>query len=242
MWRLTGDRRINGRLTIEIGQLRPCKISLKEALESQEFTDTDAALAIPVGLDVDGSLLWLTFTNCPHVMVGGQTGSGKSQFTENILSPSLLMRHSAESLKLLLIDPKMIQFTVYNGLPHLLRPVIVDADESKKAFTWLLGEMDERFDMLSKSRNQTIDIYNAKSTDKMPYIVVVIDEVADLMMVDSDWMSRFCINSPKRKGCRNTFVYRHKSTNDEEVHLETLRANLFLGLRLQLPVILTVKI
>lgn len=174
---------INSRVYVELAKEKPEIVYLREALESQEFQDTKDPLSFPIGKNVQGEFIVRTFRNAPHILSAGQTASGKSNFTENVLIPSLLYRHTPDELQLVLIDPKYVQFMQYNGIPHLVRPVITDPDEAKEVFEWLIAEKDRRFETLAENRCKSISEYKGH----MPYIVLVIDEFADLMMIDGEY-------------------------------------------------------
>jgi S-DNA-T family DNA segregation ATPase FtsK/SpoIIIE len=165
-------------------------VSLREALESVEFRNADEPLSFPVGKNVKGEFIVRSFRKAPHILTAGQTGSGKSNFSENVLIPSLLYKHTPDELQLLLIDPKYVQFMQYNGIPHLIRPVITDPDDAKNAFEWLIAEKDRRFATLAQNRCKSITEYKGA----MPYIVLIIDEFADLMMIDDAYYEKALTN------------------------------------------------
>ena len=118
----------------------------------------------------------------PHLLIAGTTGSGKSVCINTIIL-SLLYRHSPDRCKFILIDPKMLELSTYEGIPHLLTPVITDAKKATSALAWTVKEMNSRYKLMSKVGVRNIDGYNAKHKLKMPYIVVVVDEMSDLMLV-----------------------------------------------------------
>lgn len=160
-------------------------------MESQEFQSTKEPLSIPVGKNVKGEYIVRSFRTAPHILSAGQTGSGKSNFTENVIIPSLLYKHTPDDLQLVLIDPKYVQFMQYNGIPHLVRPVITDPNKAREIFEWLISEKDNRFRLLAETRTRNIEEYNLKA--KMPYIVLIIDEFADLMMIDGDYYEKVIV-------------------------------------------------
>jgi S-DNA-T family DNA segregation ATPase FtsK/SpoIIIE len=182
---------INSRVYVELAKEKPEIVYLREALESQEFQDTKDPLSIPVGKNVKGEYIVRSFRTAPHILSAGQTGSGKSNFTENVIIPSLLYKHTPDDLQLVLIDPKYVQFMQYNGIPHLVRPVITDPNEAREIFEWLISEKDNRFRLLAETRTRNIEEYNLKA--KMPYIVLIIDEFADLMMIDGDYYEKVIV-------------------------------------------------
>jgi S-DNA-T family DNA segregation ATPase FtsK/SpoIIIE len=198
---------------------------LQEALDSEEFKNAKGSLLFPVGKDESGKFVIADLHKLPHIMAGGQTGSGKSNFTEGTLILSLLHRYSADDVKLLLIDPKVVQFTQYNGIPHLLRPVITTPDDSKEAMDWLLNEMEERFNRLVDSETKNIDEYNSSSKGHMPFIVLIIDEVADLMMVDGEYYQKSFIKLLQKSAAVGIHIYIGTSRPSEDVLPSLLRAN-----------------
>lgn len=144
-------------------------VPLKSILKSDAFTKTDQPLTFALGATDDGTFATVGLKMVGAVLAAGQTGSGKSTFTETTLLLSLLYKYTPDELKIVLIDPKVVQFPQYQGVPHLLRPVITEPDAAREVFDWLLSEVKRR---------------NESSEDNHPYIVIVIDEVSDLMAVD----------------------------------------------------------
>ena len=199
--------------------------SLREALESEEYKQAEGSLLFPVGKDESGKFIIADLHKLPHIMAGGQTGSGKSNFTEGTLITSLLYGNSSDDLKLILIDPKMVQFTQYNGIPHLLRPVITSPEDSKEAMDWLLNEMEDRFTTLVDSNARNIEDYNSSEKGHMPYIVLIIDEVADLMMIDGDYYQKSFIKLLQKSAGVGIHIYIGTSRPSEEVLPGLLRAN-----------------
>jgi DNA segregation ATPase FtsK/SpoIIIE-like protein len=198
---------------------------LQEALDSEEFKNAKGSLLFPVGKDESGKFVIADLHKLPHIMAGGQTGSGKSNFTEGTLILSLLHRYSADDVKLLLIDPKVVQFTQYNGIPHLFRPVITTPEDSKETMDWLLNEMEERFNRLVDSETKNIDEYNSSSKGHMPFIVLIIDEVADLMMVDGEYYQKSFIKLLQKSAAVGIHIYIGTSRPSEDVLPSLLRAN-----------------
>jgi S-DNA-T family DNA segregation ATPase FtsK/SpoIIIE len=166
---------------IEVPNQSVATVGLREMLEAKQFKDAQSTLPFVLGKDVAG-LPWVTgLSKMPHLLVAGSTGSGKSVCL-NIMLMSLLYGYGPDDLKLILVDPKRVEFTVFNGIPHLLAPVITKVDATTNALKWTLREMDRRFDVLSKMGVRDIASYNQRSQEKMPYLVFVIDELADLMV------------------------------------------------------------
>jgi DNA segregation ATPase FtsK/SpoIIIE, S-DNA-T family len=198
---------------------------LQDALNSNEFKNAKGSLLFPVGKDETGKFVIADLHKLPHIMAAGQTGSGKSNFTEGVLVLSLLNRCSADDLKLILIDPKMVQFTQYNGIPHLLRPVITTPEESRDAVEWLLRELDDRFSKLLKSKTKNIEEYNLSGNESMPFIVLIIDEVADLMMMDGEYYQKSFIRLLQQSAAVGIHIYIGTSRPSEDVLPSLLRAN-----------------
>ena len=160
-------------------------IYLRDILESELFMTSKSPLTIALGKDIVGNPFVTDLKRLPHLLIAGTTGSGKSVGI-NAMILSLLYRNDPDSLKLMLIDPKMLEFSIYNDIPHLITPVITDAVKAIAALANMVGEMERRYKMMAESRTKNIDTYNEKAKkkgiDTMPFIVVIIDELADLMM------------------------------------------------------------
>lgn len=201
--------------------------ALREALESEEYKQAEGSLLFPVGKDESGKFVIADLHKLPHIMAGGQTGSGKSNFTEGTLITSLLYGNSPYDLKLILIDPKWVQFTQYNGIPHLLRPVITTPEDSKDAMDWLLNEMEDRFTTLVEANSRNIDEYNLSTKGHMPFIVLIIDEVADLMMIDGEYYQKSFIKLLQKSAGVGIHIYIGTSRPSEDVLPGLLRANFF---------------
>src|SRR5699024_9749957 len=163
-------------------------VSLQEIIESKEFEQSTSALSIALGLTIEGEPLITTIDKMPHGLIAGATGSGKSVCMNSIIL-SIMYKSSHEDVKFLMIDPKMVELTPYNGIPHLISPVITDAKAATMALKWAVNEMEERYEKLADARVRNIERYNEKMnkegrhSEKFPYMVIVIDELADLMMV-----------------------------------------------------------
>lgn len=160
-----------------------------DIVNQSKFIESDDPLNIAIGLDIDGKGVYTSIVKMPHGLVAGATGSGKSVCINTILM-SLLFKYSPDNLKLMLIDPKMVELTAYNELPHLITPVITDAKIATAGLKWAVEEMESRFVTFSNERVKDIVSYNDKVNREglleiMPYIVIVVDELADLMMVAS---------------------------------------------------------
>ncbi|MEZ7934252.1 MAG: DNA translocase FtsK 4TM domain-containing protein [Sulfurospirillum sp.] len=170
---------------IEVPNQKIETIYLKEILESEIFKKSSSPLTIALGKDIVGNAFVTDLKKLPHLLVAGTTGSGKSVGI-NAMLLSLLYRNSPDTLRFLMIDPKMLEFSIYNDIPHLLTPVITKPKQAIVALANMVGEMERRYQMMSRSKTKNIENYNEKAksigVDPLPYIVIIIDELADLMM------------------------------------------------------------
>lgn len=156
-------------------------VSLKTMLESAPLQKAKSKLAVPLGLDVSGNAVVADLSRMPHILVAGTTGSGKSVLINSVIS-SILFRASPSEVKMILIDPKRVELTGYNGIPHLLTPVVVETDQCVSALKWAMKEMDRRYVKFQDSGVKNIESYNELAGfQALPYIVIFIDELADLM-------------------------------------------------------------
>lgn len=156
-------------------------VGLKRMLESQQMQKAKSKIIVPLGLDVSGNPIVADISKMPHVLVAGTTGSGKSVLINSIIS-SILFRASPSEVKMILIDPKRVELTGYNDIPHLLTPVVVEADKSVSALKWALKEMDRRYIKFADAGVRNIDSFNELSGfQALPYLIIFIDELADLM-------------------------------------------------------------
>lgn len=179
---------------IEVPNKSIAVVSLREVIESKENNDPAAKLMISLGRDVTGQAILSELNKMPHMLIAGSTGSGKSVCINGIII-SILMRAKPHEVKLMMIDPKMVELNVYNGVPHLLAPVVTDPRKAAQALQKVVSEMERRYELFShtgtrnvEGYNAHIDEWNAENDEKhphMPYIVVIVDELADLMMVAS---------------------------------------------------------
>ncbi len=171
---------------IEVPNKSASLVTIREVIETAAFRAGTNVLALGLGNDVSGQSIVADLTRMPHLLIAGATGQGKSVCI-NALITSLLFQVTPDHLRMLLIDPKRVELTGYNGLPHLALPVLVEAHQAAAALRWAVGEMDRRYKLFSAEGVRNIAAYNDKAAQKLarslPYVVIVIDELADLMMV-----------------------------------------------------------
>lgn len=178
---------------IEVPNEEISRVMLRDVLESEKFQKMLSPLRFALGKDVSGAAISADLAAMPHLLIAGTTGSGKSVCVNAILS-CLLINNTPDDLRLILVDPKRVELTGYNGVPHLLAPVVVDAEKVTGALQWMLREMDNRYHKFAQVGARNIVDYNnrlaSKGERKIPYLVVVIDELADLMMLAPDETER----------------------------------------------------
>ena len=176
---------------IEVPNAEIAVVGLREVIESDSYRKIKSSLKLALGKDVAGKPICADLTAMPHLLIAGTTNSGKSVCVNSILS-SLLLNNSPADLRLLLVDPKRVELTGYNHIPHLLAPVVVDAEKVISALQWVIREMDARYHKFAKAGVRNILEFNRRTEEHLPYLVVVIDELADLMMMAPDDTER-CI-------------------------------------------------
>jgi len=172
---------------IEVPNKTRTRVRLKTLVGYLEFSGSSSSFDFILGRDVSGGPVLANLARLPHLLVAGSTGSGKTIFLNSLIL-SLLYQNGPDTLRFILIDPKRVEFPIYNGIPHLLCPVILNVSQTVNVLKWLIGEMERRFDVLSEFKMRDINFYNLHllkehpdSLKPMPYIVVIIDELADLM-------------------------------------------------------------
>ena len=166
---------------VEVPNKSKALVGLREILEDDVFKKRKHNLMIALGKDVAGTAWIYDLTRAPHLLVAGATNSGKSVCLNTIII-SLLYQNNPEDLRFIMVDPKRVELPVYNGIPHLLVPVITEVSKTINALKWCLNEMNNRYDLLNKNGKKNIQSYNAVASEKLPYIVFIIDELADFMM------------------------------------------------------------
>ena len=168
-------------LGVEVPNEKRESVTIRELLSDQNFKNNTHKIPICIGKDISGNIEVIDLSKAPHLLIAGTTGSGKSVFINTILT-SLLYKFSPKDLRLILIDPKMLELSVYNDIAHLLTPVVTEPKKSIYALKWVCKEMERRYSMMNEEGTRSLDGFNEKSDEKLPYIVVIIDEMADLMM------------------------------------------------------------
>ncbi|MGE5404279.1 MAG: DNA translocase FtsK 4TM domain-containing protein [Candidatus Saccharibacteria bacterium] len=167
---------------IEVPNEKVSRVGLRSLLSSSVFVDSPHPLTVALGEDISGSPIAANLADMPHLLIAGATGSGKSVCLNSLIL-SLLYKSSPEDLKLVLIDPKMVELTVFNGIPHLMSPVVTDPKKASLILRWMNTEMEKRYKRFSQEGVRDIYRFNEISAERLPFIVIIIDELADLMMV-----------------------------------------------------------
>lgn len=170
---------------IEVPNEESQMVGIREIIESKEFNGYPSKLAMGLGKDVAGRIIIGDIAKMPHLLIAGSTGSGKSVCV-NTLITSLVYKAKPDEVKLILIDPKVVELSNYNGIPHLLIPVVTDPKKAANALTWAVTEMNRRYKLFAETQVKDIKSYNEKTDNPLPRIVIIIDELADLMMVSAN--------------------------------------------------------
>ncbi|MDJ0623013.1 MAG: DNA translocase FtsK 4TM domain-containing protein [Desulfocapsaceae bacterium] len=171
-------------LGIEIPNKDRQVVYIRDMLTSEAYRQSESKLSIALGLDVIGNTALADLSKMPHLLIAGATGAGKSVAINAIIA-SLLFNATPEEVRILMVDPKRIELSGYEGIPHLLHPVVVEPKLASRALLWAVREMERRYRMLEEAKVKSFDSYNQTAEEKMPYIVIIVDELADLMMVAS---------------------------------------------------------
>ena len=171
---------------IEIPNRYPSLVDFKSVIKLQPKEQRKNPLSCAIGKDIEGNPAWLEINKTPHMLVAGATGSGKSVCINTIIS-SIILHAKPDEVRLLLVDPKMVEFTPFKNIPHLLAPIITDPKVATYALAQAVEDMESRYKLLAEAGVRKIEDYNAKvkKSQRLPYIVIIIDELADLMMVAS---------------------------------------------------------
>jgi S-DNA-T family DNA segregation ATPase FtsK/SpoIIIE len=176
-----------GTIGVEVPNSKSSLVYLKEVLESSEFRRADSKLTMALGKDIAGQAVCANLADMPHLLIAGTTGSGKTVCVNSLIA-SMLFNATPEEVRFVMVDPKMVELSIYNDIPHLLCPVVTDHKKVSAALNWIVGEMEARYKLFAETGSRNIDIFNKKARslgdkDTLPYIVVIIDELADLMVV-----------------------------------------------------------
>lgn len=167
---------------VEVPNKATAIVRLKDIIQTENFVGHKSSLAFGLGRDVAGQAVVADLARMPHLLIAGATGTGKSVAIHSLIV-SFLYRNSPEELRLIVIDPKRVELNLYNGIPHLLTPVVTDHDKAVNALKWAVAEMDRRYNLLAQAGKRNIVEYNGGAAERLPYIVVIVDELADLMAV-----------------------------------------------------------
>ena len=187
---------------IEVPNRQVTGVNLRDVLDAEEFQKAGRGVPVGLGMDIAGNPVIADLTKMPHLLVAGSTGSGKSVCI-NTLIASILFKQRPEDVKLILIDPKVVELSNYNGIPHLMTPVVTDAKKSASVLRWAVKEMDRRYRRFAETGTRDLARYNALNPDEpFPFVVIIIDELADLMMVASnDVEDSICRLAQKARAC-----------------------------------------
>ena len=167
---------------IEVPNKSTAIVRLREVMQTSDFVNNKGKLALALGRDVAGRPMIADLAKMPHMLIAGATGTGKS-VAINSLFISLLYRNTPQDIKFIVVDPKRVELNMYNGIPHLLTPAITESDKAVNALKWAVAEMERRYKLLAEAGNRNIADYNAATELHLPYIVIIVDELADLMAV-----------------------------------------------------------
>ena len=195
---------------IEVPNSEREAVHLREVLDSDEFKSNESKLSIALGKDVAGNVQLADISKMPHVLIAGSTGSGKSVCINTIIT-SIIYHAKPSEVKFVMVDPKVVELSVYNGIPHLLIPVVTDPRKAAGALAWAVQEMDNRYNLFAekgvrdlKGYNKAIE--NEEGLGQLPQIVIIVDELADLMMVaKGDVEDAICRLAQKARAARNAF-------------------------------------
>ncbi len=179
---------------VEVPNVQISMVSLRGVMETEEFRTSHGILTFGLGRDVSGQAVVADLGRMPHLLIAGATGSGKSVCVNAIIT-ALLLTHTPDTLRFLMVDPKRVELTVYNGIPHLIAPVVVDVERAVPVLQWATREMERRYKLFSKASARNIEAYNdklaARGEPVLPYIVIFIDELADLMLSAPEDVERY---------------------------------------------------
>lgn len=206
-------------------------VGVREILESSEFENSKTDLPLTLGKDVSGNIIISSIDKMPHLLIAGATGSGKSVCINTIIT-SILYKSSPEEVKLMLIDPKVVELNVYNGIPHLLIPVVTDTKKAALALSWAVGEMEKRYKLFAESSVRDLSSYNkkveksGKIEDKLPKIVIIVDELADLMMVAASEVEDYIARLAQMARAAGIYLILATQRPSVDVITGTIKANI----------------
>lgn len=206
-------------------------VSVKEMIESNEFKVLDSDLPLSLGKNVAGDIIISSIDKMPHLLIAGATGSGKSVCINSIIT-SIIYKSSPEDVKLMLIDPKVVELNVYNGIPHLLIPVVTDTKKAAMALSWAVGEMEKRYKLFAESSVRDLKSYNKKlektnkSNEKLPKIVIIVDELADLMMVAASEVEDYIARLAQMARAAGIYLILATQRPSVDVITGTIKANI----------------
>lgn len=214
---------------IEVPNKIKGNVLLKEIILSKAYKDIESKIPLALGKDVSGEVIVSTIDKMPHLLIAGATGSGKSVCINTIIM-NIIYKSSPEEVKLLLIDPKVVELNVYNGIPHLLIPVVTDAKKASFALNWAVGEMEKRYKTFAENNVRDISSYNEKFKDdkdnKFPMIVIIIDELADLMMVAAQEIEEYICRLAQMARAAGMYLIVATQRPSVDVITGTIKANI----------------
>lgn len=214
---------------IEVPNRIKDNVSLKEILESKEFINLDSNLPLTLGKDISGKPIISTIDKMPHLLIAGATGSGKSVCINTIIL-SILFKAHPDEVKLLLIDPKVVELSIYNGIPHLLIPVVTEPKKAAFALNWAVSEMERRYKIFAKNNVRDIASYNEKvkkkQEEKLSNIVIIIDELADLMMVAAQEIEDYICRLAQMARAAGIYIIVATQRPSVDVITGTIKANI----------------
>lgn len=167
---------------IEVPNVYRSFVYLGDLVKTPEFQEAQSPLAVAIGQEITGAPVVIDLKGLPHLLIAGATGSGKSVCLNAIIT-SILLRARPDEVKFIMIDPKRIELNIYNDIPHLIVPVVVNPKQAAAALNWAVEEMERRFELLSETKTRHLDSYNREAQEELPYLVIVLDELADLMII-----------------------------------------------------------
>ncbi|HZK33458.1 MAG TPA: DNA translocase FtsK 4TM domain-containing protein [Tissierellaceae bacterium] len=214
---------------IEVPNRIKSNVLLKELILSKEYKELESVIPLALGKDVSGKVVVSTIDKMPHLLIAGATGSGKSVCINTIIM-NIIYRSSPEEVKLLLIDPKVVELNVYNGIPHLLIPVVTDAKKASFALNWAVEEMEKRYKLFAKNNVRDINSFNEKFENdkdkKLPMIIIIIDELADLMMVAAQEIEEYISRLAQMARAAGMYLIVATQRPSVDVITGTIKANI----------------